>query len=95
MLSKVSISPCIELNLALEVFVAVPKKRTSVSRKGLRWAGHTFKIHAKPSMKCPNCGDYTLPLKACPSCGQYKGKSFIPMKAVEEQNAQSTSGDKV
>ncbi len=71
--------------------MAVPKKRTSVSRKGLRWAGHTFKIHAKPNMKCPNCGDYTLPLKACPSCGQYKGRSIVPMKAVEEQNTQAGS----
>lgn len=69
--------------------MAVPKKRTSVSRKGLRWAGHTFKIHSKSVMTCPNCGDYTLPLKACPSCGQYKGKSYIPMKAVEDKNAQA------
>lgn len=73
--------------------MAVPKKRTSVSRKGLRWAGHTFKIHALPSMKCPNCGDYTLPLKACPSCGTYKGKSYIPMKAVDE-NAQAEGSTK-
>ena len=71
--------------------MAVPKKRTSVSRKGLRWAGHTFKLHSKSVMKCPNCGDYTLPHKACPSCGHYKGKSYIPMKAVEEQAAQANT----
>ncbi len=61
--------------------MAVPKKRTSVSRKGLRRAGHTHKLSAKSPMSCPNCGDLSLPHKVCSSCGTYKGKEVITIKA--------------
>ncbi len=63
--------------------MAVPKKKTSVSRKGLRHAGQHHKLYRKHPMSCPNCGDLTLPHKACPSCGTYKGREIIKIKAVE------------
>ncbi len=64
--------------------MAVPKKKTSVARKGLRRAGQHHKLYAKDPMSCPNCGDLTLPLHACPSCGTYKGKEIIKIKADTE-----------
>ncbi len=64
--------------------MAVPKKKTSVSRKGLRRAGQHHKLYRKHPMNCPNCGDMTLPHKACPSCGTYKGREVIEIKEVEE-----------
>lgn len=63
--------------------MAVPKKKTSVSRKGKRRAGQHHKLYAKHPMTCPNCGDLTLPHKICPSCGTFKGMEVIEMKADE------------
>jgi len=70
--------------------VAVPKKKTSVSRKGLRRAGQHHKEYRKHPMSCPNCGDLTMPNHACPSCGTYKGKQVfeIKVKADEEETAE-------
>ena len=60
--------------------MAVPKKKTSVSRKGLRRAGHTHKEYRKHPMACSNCGDLTMPGHACPSCGTYKGREVFAIK---------------
>ena len=60
--------------------MAVPKKATSVSRKGKRRSGQHHKLYVKFPMVCPNCGDVTLPHHACPSCGTFKGKEYIQMK---------------
>ncbi len=65
--------------------MAVPKKKTSVSRKGLRRAGQHHKLYRKHPMNCPNCGDMTMPSKACPSCGTYKGKEVFTIKVKEEE----------
>ncbi|MFZ8932646.1 MAG: 50S ribosomal protein L32 [Bacteriovoracaceae bacterium] len=63
--------------------MAVPKKKTSVSRKGKRRAGQHHKLSRKHPMACPNCGDHTLPHKVCPSCGTFKGMEVIAMKNEE------------
>ena len=60
--------------------MAVPKKKTSVSRKGLRRAGHTHKLSSKQTMSCPNCGDRVLFHHVCPACGTYKGREVLVMK---------------
>ncbi len=64
--------------------MATPKKRTSVSRKGLRRAGQHHKRYRKFTMACPNCGDTTLPNHACPSCGHYRGKEVFTVKVKAE-----------
>lgn len=66
--------------------MAVPKKKTSVSRKGLRRAGQTHKLYRKHPMACPNCGDLTMPNHACPSCGTYKGKQIFEIKVAADEN---------
>ncbi len=65
--------------------MAVPKKKTSVQRKGLRRAGQHHKLYRKHPMSCPNCGDLTLPNTACSSCGTYKGKEIFTVKVKEEE----------
>lgn len=65
--------------------MAVPKKKTSVSRKGLRRAGQHHKLYRKHPMSCPNCGAHTLPHTACSACGHYKGKEIIEIKADSEE----------
>lgn len=65
--------------------MAVPKKKTSVSRKGKRRAGQHHKEYRKHPMSCPNCGDMTMPSHACPSCGTYKGKEVFAIKVKETE----------
>lgn len=69
--------------------MAVPKKRTSVSRKGLRRAGQHHKLYRKHPITCPNCGSFTLPHRVCSSCGIYKGKEVIDIKVEEETSEDS------
>ncbi len=55
--------------------MAVPKKRTSVSRKKMRRSHHhlarTF------ANVCSNCGEPVLRHRACTACGQYRGKQVL------------------
>jgi large subunit ribosomal protein L32 len=68
--------------------MAVPKKKTSVSRKGLRHAGQHHKLYRKHPMSCSNCGDLAMPHRVCSSCGTYKGKEAIVMKASTPEEEQ-------
>ena len=68
--------------------MAVPKKRTSVARKGKRRAGHTHKLVAKTTSNCPNCGGLVKPHHVCPSCGQYKGREVVIMASSEEETTE-------
>lgn len=63
--------------------MAVPKKKTSVSRKGLRRAGQHHKLYRKHPHTCSNCGSLTLSHRACPSCGHYKGVQAFEIKVKE------------
>ena len=60
--------------------MAVPKRRTSKSRKRLR-RGHDA-APAVPSQSCPRCGSPRLPHRVCDSCGYYRGKKRVE---VEDQ----------
>jgi large subunit ribosomal protein L32 len=55
--------------------MAVPKKKTSKSRKNMRRA-HDFLTPPTVS-NCPQCKAPKLPHRACPSCGTYKGREVI------------------
>ncbi len=72
--------------------MALPKKRTSVSRKGLRRAGQHHKLYAKTPVKCSNCGALTLPHAICPVCGFYKNVSVIPIKEKKEKPPEENPG---
>jgi len=67
--------------------MAVPKKATSVSRKGKRRAGQHHKLYRKHPISCPNCGDFTLPHSVCPSCGTFKGMEVVKIKVAEEASS--------
>jgi large subunit ribosomal protein L32 len=55
--------------------MAVPKKKTSKSRKNMRRA-HDF-LTPPAAAVCPQCKAPKLPHRACPSCGTYKGKEVL------------------
>lgn len=65
--------------------MAVPKRRTSRSKRNSRRANHD-KIQTPALVACPNCGSPMRPHRACGSCGQYKGRDVLPKtdEATEE-----------
>ena len=54
--------------------MAVPKRRTSRSKRNMRRANHD-KVVAPQLIACANCGEPSVPHRACAACGHYKGKS--------------------
>ncbi len=63
--------------------MAVPKKRTSVSRKGKRRAGQHHKLYGKSVIADPTTGEFALPHRISPS-GVYKGKKVFETRADRE-----------
>jgi len=58
--------------------MAVPKRKTSLHRKGIRRAHHAI---GKPNLRpCPNCGAYGRPHIVCSSCGFYNGRLALAPK---------------
>jgi large subunit ribosomal protein L32 len=62
--------------------VAVPKRRTTSSRRDMRRANHD-KITAPNLIPCPNCSAPVLPHRVCKECGTYKGKAVIETAKAE------------
>jgi len=56
--------------------MAVPKKRTSSSRRDMRRSQHD-KVSAPGLSPCPNCQELMLSHRICPACGHYKGREII------------------
>jgi large subunit ribosomal protein L32 len=55
--------------------MAVPKRKTSPSRRNMRRSHHRLKPKAK--IECPNCGELKRPHHVCGSCGQYDGREVV------------------
>ncbi|AYF43495.1 MULTISPECIES: 50S ribosomal protein L32 [Halobacteriovorax] len=68
--------------------MAVPKKKTSVSRKGLRRAGQTHKLYANNVVVADSTtGELTK--KGCISpSGYWKGKQIFTTKADREETTE-------
>lgn len=54
--------------------MAVPKKKVSKSRKGMRRSHDAL---TPPNVILCPCGEPTLPHRVCPSCGTYKGRQVL------------------
>jgi large subunit ribosomal protein L32 len=57
--------------------MAVPKRKTSKSRRDKRRATH--KIEAAKVNVCPTCHQPKRPHRVCPTCGHYKGREVEPL----------------
>jgi large subunit ribosomal protein L32 len=55
--------------------MAVPKKKTSKSRRDMRRSHHA--IQAGAFNECPNCGELKRPHHVCGSCGHYDGREVV------------------
>ncbi len=56
--------------------MAVPKKKTSSSRRDMRRANHD-KRSPPTLVACPNCAEAMLSHRVCTACGYYKGRQII------------------
>jgi len=61
--------------------MAVPKRKTSKSRKGWRRSHHALTTPAQA--KCPQCGEPRAPHRVCRECGHYHGIARIEIKDEE------------
>ena len=62
--------------------MAVPKKKTSKSRRNMRRSHHALK--PATYTECSNCGEMKRPHHVCAACGYYDGREVV---AVATENA--------
>ena len=55
--------------------MAVPKKKTSKSRRNMRRAHDG--LPQKQATQCANCGAHKMSHHMCPSCGYYRGRQVL------------------
>jgi large subunit ribosomal protein L32 len=60
--------------------MAVPKRKTSKSRRDKRRAQHA--VEAPRVNMCPNCGRPKRPHRICPTCRTYRGREVEPLGSV-------------
>ena len=58
--------------------MAVPKRRTSKTRKNKRRAS-AYRLNKSTYVESPNCHEPMLPHRVCPSCGYHKGKEVLEL----------------
>ena len=63
--------------------MAVPKKKTSRSRRDERRYSSAYRLTATQAVKCPNCGVPSLAHRACSDCGHYNGRQVMAAKSIE------------
>lgn len=60
--------------------MAVPKKKTSKSKAGMRRAH--YKVHAPSLAKDKKSGLFVMPHRVCPTTGHYKGKKVVDVEEI-------------
>ncbi len=56
--------------------MAVPKKRTSSSRRDMRRSHHALSAPTNIEL-CPDCGELKLRHRVCTACGHYRGRKVV------------------
>ncbi|WGF90547.1 50S ribosomal protein L32 [Marinivivus vitaminiproducens] len=65
--------------------MAVPKKKTSKSRRNMRRSHHALPM--VNVSECANCGELKMSHHVCQSCGQYNGRQVIALGEAAEADA--------
>lgn len=55
--------------------MAVPKKKTSKSRRNMRRSHHA--VSANSYNECPSCGELKRPHHVCGACGSYDQREVV------------------
>ena len=61
--------------------MAVPKKKTSKSRRDKRRSHHA--LGANACIPCPKCGELMRPHHVCAACGFYNKKEIIKKEKAQ------------
>lgn len=61
--------------------MAVPKKKVSPSRRGMRRSHEALKPETR--LECANCGELKRPHHVCGSCGHYAGREVVAADALK------------
>lgn len=69
--------------------MAVPKRKTSQSRKNMRRSHHA--LADTNTQECPNCGARKLSHHICPSCGHYRGRHVLQTQNISEEVSQTAA----
>jgi large subunit ribosomal protein L32 len=59
--------------------MAVPKRKTSPSRRNMRRAHH--RLAPASHVECPQCGEQKRPHHVCGSCGYYREREVTKVEA--------------
>jgi large subunit ribosomal protein L32 len=59
--------------------MAVPKRKTSPSKRGMRRSHDSLKVEA--FQECSNCGELKRPHNLCDKCGYYNGREVVAIGA--------------
>ena len=59
--------------------MAVPKRKTSPSRRNMRRSHHA--LVAVQASECPNCGELRLSHHICGACGHYNNREIVEPRA--------------
>ena len=70
--------------------MAVPKRKTTRSRRDMRRAHHD-KVTAPNVIPCPNCGDVMPSHRVCPVCGHYKGRSILKQEETAQTGTETSA----
>jgi large subunit ribosomal protein L32 len=65
--------------------MAVPKRKTSPSRRGMRRTHHRLEPAAVG--ECSNCGEPKRPHHVCPACGHYNGREVVRARPQGDEAA--------
>ena len=60
--------------------MAVPKKKTSQSRRNMRRSHDALTTNA--AVECSNCGELKRTHHICPACGHYDGREVVDVSAT-------------
>jgi large subunit ribosomal protein L32 len=59
--------------------MAVPKRKTSPSKRNMRRSHHALK--PVNYQECSKCGELKLPHNLCQACGHYNGREIVSTEA--------------
>ena len=67
--------------------MAVPKRKTTPSRRGKRRSHDSHS--AINTLECANCGEFKLAHHVCSACGYYNKKEIIDMTESSDEDSSS------